>query len=460
MKKAHELTPDEMRAVMDECQKDPKFAAKLLYDWRGFWARPEQIPPDDFLFWLYKAGRGAGKTRSGAEWVREIAETPGLRIAMVAPTTADIRDVMIEGSSGILSVSPRWNMPVYEPSKRHRLTWPNGTVAFGFSAEEPDRLRGPQFHKAWCDELAAWQYLDKTWDMLQFGVRLGNKPQILMTTTPKPNPLMFRLMKDENVVVSHGSTYDNRSNLAAGFFEQIIKQYEGTRLGRQELEGELIEDVDGALWTHRMVEESTIHLPHSAKRHDVDAIMSVVPEMTRIVVAVDPSGASNKRSKSDEIGISVAGVCRDENLYILDDLSMLGGPTEWAGRAIHAYHAFGADRIVAETNFGGGMVEAVIRGQDKSVSFSEVKASRGKAVRAEPVAAIWERRAARMVGPMPELAAQMTAMTPAGYVGEGSPDRLDAMVWAGTDLCLKRRKTWNNYTSGIITIGGGNNDSG
>ena len=457
MKKAHEMTPDELKAVLDECRRDSGFASRLLYDWRGFWARPEQMPPDDFLFWLYKAGRGAGKTRAGAEWVREIARQPGLRIAMVAPTAADIRDVMIEGSSGILSISPPWDMPVYEPSKRHRLTWKNGTMAFGFSSEEPDRLRGPQFHKAWCDELAAWTYLDRTWDMLQFGVRLGNNPQILMTTTPKPNPLMIRLMKDEKVIVSNGSTYDNKSNLADGFFREIIKQYEGTRLGRQELEGELIEDVDGALWTSRMIEESTISLPRGAKRHGVDAIMSVVPEMQRIVVAVDPSGASNKRSKSDEIGISVAGVCKSGNLYILDDLSILGSPYEWAGRAIQAYHAFGADRIVAETNFGGGMVEAVIRGQDSSVSFSEVKASRGKSVRAEPVAAIWERGMARMVGTMPELAAQMTAMTAAGYVGDGSPDRLDAMVWAGTDLCLKKKKAWNNYTSGIINVGSNKN---
>lgn len=423
-----------LRAELMESLTDEQ-ADQLLHDWR-FHAREEQVaPPGDWQNWIYLAGRGAGKTRSGAEWVREQAKLGPIRIALIAPTAADVRDVMIEGDSGILNVcwdgdkdifGNRTGVPLYEPSKR-RLSWANGAVAQAFSAEEPDRLRGPQFHRGWADEMAAWTQLQETWDMFQFGLRLqsaaSGSPRSFISTTPRPLPMIRRLLEDPGTVVSRGSTYSNAANLAGAFLQKIVKKYEGTRLGRQELNGEVLGDFQGALF-----------LPEDiARARDYDK----VPEMERIVVSVDPSGAGdNNEDRADDIGIIVAGRGVDGNAYVLADRTVNMGPLGWATAAVKAYHTYGADRIVAERNYGGAMVEATIRSVDPNVSYKEVVASRGKVIRAEPVAALYEQGRVKHVAGLSALEDQMAALTYEGYMGEGSPDRLDAMVWAITELML------------------------
>src|SRR6266446_5793009 len=328
-----------------------------------FWARPNQLtPPGDWRAWLLLAGRGFGKTRTGAEWVRTQVATGKRRIALVAPTAADARDVMIEGESGLLAISPQLDRPIYEPSKR-RVTWPNGAIATAYSADEPERLRGPQHDAAWCDELGAWRY-PEAYDMLLFGLRLGDDPRLVVTTTPRPIKIIREMIADPTVVVTRGSTYDNRGNLAPAFFEQIIRKYEGTRLGRQELEAELLEDTPGALWSHASIEASRLRS---------------APEMTRIVVALDPAVTSG--DEADETGIVVAGKDKNGHGYVLADLSGRYPPTEWARLAITAYATHGADRVVAEVNNGGDMVEATLRMVDPNVAFTAVRASRGKVVR-------------------------------------------------------------------------------
>jgi phage terminase large subunit-like protein len=395
-------------------------ADALECDWASI-ARPEQLPPSgDWSIWVISAGRGFGKTRSGAEWVRSIAEAASVgRIALVGPTAADVRDTMVEGESGLLAIAPSSNRPVYEPSKR-RLTWPNGVQAAMFSSEEPDRLRGPQHGAAWCDELAAWRNTKQTWDMLQFGLRLGKRPRQVITTTPKPIKLLRELLKraGADLVVTHGSTYDNRANLAETFFSQIVKQYEGTRIGRQELKAELLEDTPGALWTHELIEEG--------RRAKAD-----VPPMRRIVVAIDPSVSVSEAS--DETGIIAAGLGVDGHGYVLEDASGKFSPIEWARRAVTLYHKLGADRIIAEANQGGAMVETTIRTVDANVPFKGVHASRGKITRAEPIAALAEQFRIHLVGGFPELEDQLCTYA-AG--SSGSPDRFDAMVWAFTELML------------------------
>ena len=386
-------------------------------------ARPNQLPPaGDWRVWLLMAGRGFGKTRTGAEWVQDLATSGAARnIALVAPTAADTRDVMVEGVAGILMIAPNWARPNFEPSKR-RLTWPNGAVATTFSSEEADRLRGPQFDAAWCDELAAWNEPQQTWDMLQFGLRLGSNPRCLVTTTPRPIKLLKEMLSREgkDVVVTRGSTFENQANLAPAFLEAIKQRYEGTRLGRQELNAEILDEVQGALWTRAMLD---------------DARCKAAPEMRRVVVAVDPSGTSGQ-DDGDTVGLVVAGLGVDGFGYVLADRSAKLSPDGWGRRAVGAYREFGADRIVAERNFGGAMVEHVIRTADRSVAFKEVTASRGKVQRAEPVAALFEQRKVRLVGSFPELEDQLCAMTGGGYAGDGSPDRADALVWALTELML------------------------
>ena len=404
------------------------FAAQLADALENSWpavARPNQLrPPGDWWqIWLLLAGRGFGKTRTLAEWVcDQAASGQASRIALVAATAADARDVLVEGESGILAVAPPWCRPIYEPSKR-RLTWPNGVIATTFSAEEPDRLRGPQHDAAVCDELASWSH-PETWDMLQFGLRLGRKPRCLIATTPRPTKLLRELLAREghDVVVTRGSSYDNKANLAPAFFAQIVKKYEGTRLGRQELNAELLEDTPGALWSQGLIDGTRI---------------SAAPELTRIVVAIDPAATSGE--DADETGVVVVGQDKDGQGYVLADCSGRYTPIEWARIAISAYRTHHADRIVAERNNGGDMVEATLRMVDQNVPVTTVWASRGKVTRAEPISALYEQGRMHHVGTFPQLEDQLTNFTSdfdreaAGY----SPDRLDAMVWAATELLVE-----------------------
>lgn len=393
-------------------------ALGLLYDW-GFWARPEQLAPDgDWRTWLVLAGRGFGKTRTGAEWVIDQAwNQRARRIALVAPTAADARDVMVEGESGILSISPPWFMPEYEPSKR-RLTWPNGAMAITYSADEPDRLRGPQHDAAWADELASWRR-PEAWDMLMFGLRLGTDPRVVVTTTPRPVKVIKELLAAKTTHLTRGSTYDNAVNLAPAFLQEIVSKYEGTRLGRQELNAELLDDTPGALWNRGLIEELRV---------------LKAPELKRIVVAIDPQATNEEESA--ETGIVVAGLGFDGHAYVLDDVSVKDKPDGWARAAVTAYYKFDADRLIGEANNGGDMVEYTVRTVDESVSFKKVHASRGKQTRAEPISALYDQRKVHHVGAFPELEDQMCTWTP----GDKSPDRMDALVWALTELMLKEKK--------------------
>lgn len=387
--------------------------------WREI-ARPEQLaPPGKWLVWAYLAGRGAGKTRSAAEWLHEKAvQNAGARLALVGRTPADVRDVMIEGESGILAVSGR-DRPEYQSTKR-RLTWPNGSTAHTYSAEVPAQLRGPQHHFAWCDEPAAWtdapkgDVLDTAWNNLLLGLRLGSDPRCVFTTTPKPNALVRTVLSRATTVVTRGTTYDNLANLAPSFRDEVLATYEGTRIGRQELLGELLDDVEGALWTIGLLDENRVQ---------------EAPDMRRIVVAVDPSGGSGPNH--DEQGIVVAGLGVDGGLYVLADRSCSLSPHGWASRAVGAYHEFAADRIVAERNYGGDMVESTIRQVDAHAAVKVITASRGKTQRAEPVAALYEQHRVHHVGALPKLEDQMTTWTPQDG---SSPDRMDALVWAVTEL--------------------------
>ena len=389
--------------------------------WRAK-ARPSQLPPDgQWLGWLAMAGRGWGKTFTGAGWVNELVETRTAgRIALVAPTAADARDTMVEGQSGLLRMAPPWNRPQYEPSKR-RLTWPNGAIATTFSSEEADRLRGPEHDAAWADELAAWNDPQATWDMLMFGLRLGKHPRWLATTTPRPIKLLKELLAREgrDVVVTRGSTFENEANLAPTFLAAVRQRYEGTRLGRQELNAELLSDMPGALWQLDWLDRDRVR---------------EAPDLRRIIVAIDPAVSNNEGS--DETGIIVAGISDAGQMYVLEDISGRYAPHEWAAKAIDAYRRHKADRIIAEVNNGGAMVEATIRALDEVVSFKSVHASRGKVVRAEPIAAMYEQRKVHHVGNFSTLEDQMCAFTSdfdrarVGY----SPDRVDALVWALTEL--------------------------
>jgi len=420
--------PEVDRAEALDGLSEAQFNA-LAWDWQ-FWGRPEQVAPaGDWLTWVINAGRGFGKTRAGAEWVRSImcGSTPLARgaygrIALIAETAADARDVMVEGDSGILSVHPPEFRPLYEPSKR-RLTWPNGGVATLFNATEPDQLRGPQFDAAWCDELAKWAYARETWDMLQFGLRLGKQPRQIVTTTPRPIPVLREIMAAASTVITRGATRDNSANLAPAFVKSITDRYAGTRLGRQELEAEILDDLPGALWS----------------RDGLDKLrVGAAPEMTRIVVAVDPSGTGGKEDDGDDVGIVAAGKGVDGRCYVLADETCKLSPDGWGRRAVGLYHRLGANLLVAERNFGGAMVQHVIRTVDGKVAFKEVTASRGKVARAEPVAALYEQGRVSHVGSFAALEDQLCMMAPDGYAGEGSPDRADALVWALTELMLAR----------------------
>lgn len=398
----------------------------LEHDWR-FWGRPNQLAPEgEWDTWLFLAGRGAGKTRAGAEWIREKVKQGARRIALIAPTSADARKVMVQGESGLLSVC--WEgdqtadgvplgLPDYSPSNRE-LVWSNGAMATTYSAEEPERLRGPQHDTIWADELAAWKYLRDTWDMAVFGHRLGPRPQTMITTTPKPLALLREILADRGTVLSRGSTFDNTPHLARKFLDKVRRDYEGTRLGRQELFAEILEEAEGALWSRKMIE---------AARHK-----GALPEMSRIVVAVDP--AITATEESNETGIIAAGLGRDGNGYVIADNSGRYSPGKWAKAAVALYREIGADRIVAEGNQGGEMVRHTIQTEWKAAPVTIVHAHRGKQARAEPVAALYEQGRVKHAGGFADLEDQMVNWEPLS--GLPSPDRLDALVWGLTELML------------------------
>ena len=415
------LPTEQRQAVIDRLT--PEQRVRLWYEW-AFWAREKQLAPvGAWRIWLILAGRGFGKTRCTVEWLRSQVETGTCgRIALVGATASDVRDVLVEGESGLLAKSPPWFRPKWNASKG-RLTWGNGAVGFTYSAEEPDRLRGKQHDGAVCDELASWRYME-TWDQLMFGLRLGADPRCVVATTPRPIPKVVELLKrstDPNDVrVVAGSTHENRSNLAPAFVEQIIKRYEGTRLGRQEIYAEVLTDNPGALWKRARIEELRVD-------------RTEVPDLVRIVVAVDPAVSAN--ADSAETGIVVAGLGSNGHGYVLDDKSLSDSPAAWAKAVVNVYHDRKADRIIGEVNNGGDLVEANIRTVDRSVSYRAVRASRGKQTRAEPIAALYEQGRVHHVGTFSKLEDQQCEWDPT--TAKRSPDRLDAMVWALTDLMLE-----------------------
>jgi phage terminase large subunit-like protein len=387
--------------------------------WR-FWQRSDQKEPDaDWRAWLVMAGRGYGKTRMGAEWVSGLAAThPGARFALVSATLNEARQVMVEGESGLLSL-PFAERPHWEPSLR-RLTWTNGAVATLYSAAEPESLRGPQHDFAWADEIAKWPCGIAAWDNLMLGLRLGAAPKVMATTTPRPVPLVRRLVGEGGVFVTKGRTADNQMNLPPDYLAAVKAMYEGTRWGRQELDGELIEDVEGALWSRDLIERQRI---------------PSVPDMKRIVIGVDPPISAN----GDACGIVAVGLGCDGKSYVLGDHTVKGAsPEGWARAVAGAVEAWNADRVVAEDNQGGNMVESTLRAADLAMPVKRVHASRGKSARAEPVAALYEAARAFHVGAFPELEDQMCGLVVGGgYEGPGrSPDRADALVWAMTELML------------------------
>ena len=413
--------PAEARAQLVE-SLDKRERNALARSW-AWTARPSQLPPEgDWAVWLILAGRGFGKTRTGAEWVTALAARhPGARFALVGPTAHDALSVMLEGESGLLAVAPDGMRPEWRATRRE-LRWPNGAMASVVSAVDPDSLRGPQFHFAWCDEIAAWPRAAEVWANLKMGLRLGERPRAVVTTTPRPLVFLRNLQTADGVVVTRGSTFDNSANLPAAYLSDVSSAYAGTSLGRQELMGELLEDRDGALWS----------------RDGLDGCRTQdAPALVRVVVGVDPPAGPGG------CGIVVAGLDAEGVGHVLADASVRGvTPEAWA-RAVAAAHArFDADRVVVETNNGGDMVEATLRAADVALPVKQVKASRGKAARAEPVSALYAAGRVRHVGMFAELEDEMCGlMLGGGYAGPGSsPDRADALVWALTELMLGGRK--------------------
>ena len=411
------LTPDERE--------------QLAYLWE-FWARQEQLQPADiWTTWLIMTGRGWGKSRTGAEWIRgEVRSGRRGRLALIGRTAADVRDVMIEGESGLLAIAPNDFRPHWEPSKR-RVTWPNGAVASTYSGDEPDQLRGPQHDGGWADEVASWKYAAEAWANFMLGLRLGLDPRCVATTTPRPVKVIRELIADPFTHVTRGTTYDNLDNLAPTFRRQVIARYEGTRLGRQELRGEVLEDAPGALWKRAQIEKNRV---------------GVVPALRRVVVAIDPSGSESE--EADAVGVGVAGVGVDGHGYVLADHTDRMSPAEWGRLAVRLYTEAKADRVVAEVNFGGAMVEHVIRtvrdDRDqpigRNIPYTSLHASRGKVARAEPVAALYEQGRVHHVGGLPELEDELCTWEPNS--GMRSPNRLDWCVWALTELMLGDVPWW------------------
>jgi len=406
----------------------------ILHDWQ-IWARDDQLPPEtaqgggQWTTWLLLGGRGSGKTRAGAEWVRGVAlgrapfaGRPAGRIALVADTLDDARAVMVEGVSGLMSIHPPQERPRFHASK-NELEWPNGARARLFSASDPDSLRGPQFDAAWCDELAKWPRADRAWDMLQFGLRLGDRPRQVVTTTPRPVPLIRRLIADPKTAVTRAATSANAANLAPAFLDAVVGRYQGTRLGRQELDGEIIEDRPDSLWRRDAIEGARISSP---------------PPLSRIVVAVDPPVTSGERA--DACGIIAAGRGEDGRAYVLADATVQGArPTVWAGAVARLYDSLEADCIVAEVNQGGELVSDLLAQVAPQAAIRKMRAGRGKYARAEPVAALYERGLVAHAGSFPGLEDEMCSFGPDGLEA-GSPDRVDALVWALSDLMLGTAK--------------------
>lgn len=404
-------------------QQGHKSSTALYTDWLST-ARPNQITPlGDWHIWLILAGRGWGKTRTGAADAMLYAlRNPEVRVAVVTPTFGDLRRVAFEGVSGILKTMPKECLlngrgQGYNSSASEIRLY-NGSIIMGFSATEPDRLRGPQFHRAWCDELAAWRY-PEAFDQLMFALRLGDKPQCIITTTPKPTPLIRMLMARNDTIITTGSTFENEANLAASTLAMLKERYDGTALGRQELYAEVIDQMEGALWSLSMIEPKRV---------------SEIPEMKNIIVAVDPAVTSG--DDADETGIVVVGKDTNNEYYVLEDKSGKYSPDQWGNVAIDLFHQWDADRIVAEVNNGGDLVERLIRTIDPNVRYKSVHASRGKMVRAEPVAALYEQGKVHHRGVFPELETQMCTYT--GERPKPSPDRLDAMVWGLSELSKSR----------------------
>jgi phage terminase large subunit-like protein len=421
--------PEVREAFLDSLSPGALLALPYVFE---FWALEHQLPPaGNWRTWVIMGGRGAGKTRAGSEWVRSEVEgsrpcDPGRsrRVALVGETIDQVREVMVFGDSGILACSPPDRRPTWEASRK-RLVWPNGAVAQVFSAHEPESLRGPQFDAAWVDELAKWKKAEDAWDMLQFGLRLGQTPRQVVTTTPRNVGVLKRILDNPSTVVTHAPTEANRAYLAQSFLEEVRARYAGTRLGRQELDGVLLEDAEGAMWTMSMLASLQVER---------------APELDRIVVAVDPPVSGNEASDSCGIvvvGARLTGSPQDWSAVVLEDATVQGtSPRGWAEAALAAMARHGADRLVAEVNQGGDLVETVVRQVDPLVPFRAVRASRGKAARAEPVAALYEQGRVRHVRGLGTLEEQMCQMTVRGYEGRGSPDRVDALVWALQELIL------------------------
>jgi phage terminase large subunit-like protein len=408
---------EELQMLMPKTEEDiENFLNAIKFKWE-LHRRDSQWPPEDDSWhtWLFLGGRGSGKTRAGAELVRHWIESGHYRLGhFIAPTMADVRDVMLEGDSGIMTISPPWMRPTYHPSKR-QITWPNGAKVLLFSADEPERLRGPQCEFLWADEPASWRR-PETWDMAMFGLRLGELPRAIVTGTPKPTKLILGIMKQKTTYLSRGSTYDNLKNLAPQFVEYIKDKYEGTRLGRQEIHAEVLMDNAKALWKREWIENNRLpKLPDGVT-------------LTRVVVAVDPSNKGEK--DSDEAGIVVAGKGSDLKYYVIDDQSLIATPKGWATKAVNAYTTHTADRIIYEANQGGDMVKETFEAVNDKVPLKEVWASRGKATRAEPVSALYEQNRVVHVGAFPDLEDELCQWEP----GDDSPNRLDALVYGITAL--------------------------
>ena len=396
--------------------------------WSQELARPEQIPTEsnDWLVWLYLAGRGAGKTRTAAEWLAwQATRNPKTRWAIAAPTYSDARDTCAEGESGIINVLREYGVLKDYNRSIGEIFLTNGSRIKLFSGEEPDRFRGPQFHGGWFDELAAFKY-PEAWDQYQFGLRLGTHPQTIVTTTPRPTKLIKDLIAREGVRVIRGSTFDNAKNLAPSALAELKLRYENTRLGRQELYGEILDNVEGALWTREMIELARVE---------------TAPPLVRVVIGVDPAVTSS--DTSDETGIIAAGIASDGNYYILNDKSLRASPDAWARAAVNLYHETNADKIIAETNNGGDMIIMLMKQVDPSIAVKKVTATRGKQLRAEPISSLYEQGRVHHVGYFEQLEMQMCEWTP---ISTDSPDRLDALVWALTEL--------NSGGSSMIALAG------